>query len=99
MYTDHLDRFWRPGPAEDRLIEALDGQANSKLQFLIKDNVIYGFNDDFQLWSYSLEEELFEIIGELPKNVDDLTDINQAMVMMTVRVSSRKEVVELILNE
>lgn len=99
VYTDHLDRFWRPGPAEDRLIEALDGQANSKLQFLIKDNVIYGFNDDFKLWSYSLEEELFEIIGELPKNVDDLTDINQAMVMMTVRVSSRKEVVELILNE
>jgi len=99
VYTDHLDRFWRPGPAEDSRIEALDGQANNKLKFLIKDNIIYGFNDDFQLWSYTLKEERFEIIGELPKNVDDLTDINQAMIMITVRVSAKKEVVELILKE
>jgi DNA-binding winged helix-turn-helix (wHTH) protein/Tol biopolymer transport system component len=99
IYTDHMDRFWQPGPAEDNLIEALDGQGSKNQQFLIKNNVVYGFNNDFQLWSYALEEERFEIIGELPNNVDDLTDINQTMVLMSVRVSARKEVVELILNE
>ncbi|MEW6998025.1 winged helix-turn-helix domain-containing protein [Colwelliaceae bacterium BS250] len=99
VYTDHMDRFWQPGPAEDHLIEALDGQGSNKQKFLIKDNVIYGFNDDFKLWSYDLNEELFEIIGELPDTVDYLTDINQTHIFMTVRVSSKKEVVELTLRE
>ncbi|SFD42403.1 winged helix-turn-helix domain-containing protein [Pseudoalteromonas denitrificans] len=99
IYKDHMDRFWQPGPAEDQLIEALDGQGSSKKGFVINDNVIYGINDSFQLWSYALNEELFEIIGKLPSNVDDLTDINQDQLFITIRVSSNKEVVELTLNE
>ena len=99
IYTDNLNRFWQPGPAEDQLIEALDGQGSSRQRFLIKNNVIYGINNDFQLWSYALNEELFEIIGQLPNNVDDLTDINQTEVLMTVYISSKKEVVELTLIE
>ena len=90
VYTDHMDRFWQPGPAEDNLIEALDGQGSYKQQFVIKDNVIYGINDDLQLWSYALKEERFEIIGDLPNNVDYLTDINQTMVLMTLRISAKK---------
>ncbi|KGJ91218.1 winged helix-turn-helix domain-containing protein [Colwellia psychrerythraea] len=99
VYKDHMDRFWQPGPAEDQLIEALEGQGSAKQGFLIKDNVIYGINDDSQLWSYALKEEHFEIIGELPTNIDDLTDINQTQVLITVRVSAKKEVVELTLRE
>jgi len=99
VYTDSMDRFWQPGPAEDNLIEALVGQGGYKQQFVIKDNVIYGINDNFQLWSYALKEERFEIIGDLPKNVDYLTDINQTMVLMSVRISAKKEVVELTLSE
>jgi transcriptional activator of cad operon len=99
IYTDHMDRFWQPGPAEDLLIKALDGQGSDNKRFVIKDNVIYGINDDFQLWSYALNEERFEIIGELPNNVDYLTDINQTLILMTVRVSAKKEVVELTLSE
>jgi transcriptional activator of cad operon len=66
---------------------------------VIKDNVIYGVNNDFQLWSYALNEEIFEIITALPHNVDYLTDINQTQLLMTVRVSSSKEVVELSLRK
>ena len=99
VYTDHMGRFWQPGPAEDHLIEALKGQGRAKQRFVIKDNIIYGINDDLKLWSYALNEELFEIIGELPNNVDDLTDINQTHILMTIRVSAKKEVVELTLNE
>ena len=99
VYKDHMDRFWQPGPAEDQLIEALEGQGGAKQGFLIKDNVIYGINNDSQLWSYALNEEEFEIIGELPNNIDDLSDINQTKLLITVRVSAKKDVVELTLRQ
>lgn len=99
VYKDKMNRFWQPGPAEDQRIEALDGKGSKKQRFVIKDNVIYGINDDFQLWSYALNEKLFKIIGKLPRNIDYLTDINQTQLLMTIRVSSNKEVVELILSE
>jgi len=99
VYKDHMSRFWQPGPVEDKLIEALDNQGNAKRGFVIKDDVIYGVNDNFQLWSYALNEQLFEIIGGLPSNIDDLTDINQTQLLMAVRIASKKEVVELSLKE
>jgi len=99
VYKDKMNNFWQPGPAEDQLIEALDGQGRSKEGFVIKDSVIYGVNDKFQLWSYALVEGVFEIIGKLPNNIDDLTDISQTQLLMSVRISSSKEVVELSLRE
>ena len=99
VYTDHMDRFWQPGPAEDQLIEALDGQGGDRQRFVIKDNVIYGINDDLQLWSYALNENVFEILTRLPNNIDYLTDIDETQLLMTVRVSSKKEVVELSLSQ
>ena len=99
IYKDNMDRFWQPGPAEDKIIEALNGQGSAKQEFLIKEDVIYGINDNFQLWSYDLNEERFEIIGSLPNNVDNLTDINQTQALITVRISSNKEVAELYLRE
>ena len=98
IYTDGMARFWQPGPAEDQLIDSLKGQGSRKL-FLIKDNVIYGVNDAFQLWSYDLKEDTFEILGGIPNNTDDLTDINQTEVLLTIRISAKKEVAELILND
>ncbi|WOH37414.1 winged helix-turn-helix domain-containing protein [Thalassotalea fonticola] len=99
VYTDHMARFWQQGPVEDQLIEALEGQGREKQRFVIKDNVIYGINEDFQLWSYALNQDRFEIITQLPNNIDDLSDINQTQLLMTVEVSSKKEVVELSLSE
>ena len=98
VYTDEMDRFWKPGPVEGQLIEALNDQG-SEMRFVIKDEVIYGINKDFQLWSYALNEEKFEIIGNVTNKVDYLTDINQEKVLLTVRVSARKEVAELTLAE
>jgi len=98
IYTDSMDRFWQPGPAEDQLIEALVGQGSDK-RFLIKDNVIYGVNDELQLWSYHLNGNTFEIIGNTPKNIDYITDINQSNILLTIRISAKKEVAELTLNE
>ncbi|PHS18956.1 MAG: transcriptional regulator [Kangiella sp.] len=98
IYTDPLDRFWQPGPAEDQLIESLDSQGSDK-RFVIKHNVIYGINEKYQLWSYDLSEDTFEILGRLPNNVDLLTDINQTDILLTIRVTAKKEVAELILTD
>jgi len=98
IYTDQLDRFWQPGPAEDQLIEPLDSQGSDK-RFIIKDNVIYGINEEFQLWSYDINKEAFEILGNIPNNVDLLTDINQTDILLTIRITAKKEVAELILAD
>jgi Tol biopolymer transport system component len=98
IYTDQLDRFWQPGPAEDQLIEALEGQG-SDIPFITKHNVIYGINEEFQLWSYNLNDNTFEILGNAPINVDALTDINQSDILLTIRISAKKEVAELTLND
>jgi len=99
IYTDYLNRFWQPGPAEDQLIEALEGQGSPKQQFQIKDNVVYGVNKEFQLWSYDLFKDNFEVLGNMPKNIDTITDINQTDILLSVRISAKKEVAELILAE
>ncbi|WP_444996431.1 winged helix-turn-helix domain-containing protein [Aliikangiella sp. IMCC44359] len=98
IYTDHMDRFWKPGPAEDQLIEALDGQGSDK-RFVIRNNVIFGVNKGFQLWSYALDDDKFEILGKLPDNLNYVTDVNQSQLLASVRISSKKEVVELIVKE
>lgn len=98
VYTDHLDRFWQPGPAEDQLVASLDNQGSDK-GFITKDNVIYGINEEFQLWSYDLNEDTFEILLDMPENVNYLTDINQTDILFSIRIISKKEVAELILND
>jgi DNA-binding winged helix-turn-helix (wHTH) protein/Tol biopolymer transport system component len=97
IYTDQLDRFWQPGPAEDQLIELLDGQGSGR--FITKHNVIYGINEEFQLWSYNLNEHTFEILGNTPKNVDSLTDINESDILLEIRITAKKEVAELTLSD
>jgi DNA-binding winged helix-turn-helix (wHTH) protein/Tol biopolymer transport system component len=98
IYKDHLDRFWQPGPGEDQLIQALESQG-SDIPFITKHNVIYGINEEFQLWSYNLNDNTFKIIGNTPINVDSLTDINQSDVLLTIRITAKKEVAELTLRE
>lgn len=98
IYTDQLDRFWQPGPAEDQLIEGLEEQGSDR-RYIIKDDVIYGINEEFQLWSYDLANETFKLIGDIGNNVDYLTDINQDDLLLTTRVSARKDVVELTLSD
>ncbi|MBV1909398.1 MAG: winged helix-turn-helix domain-containing protein, partial [Kangiellaceae bacterium] len=98
IYTDNMDRFWQPGPAEDQLIESLKNQGSDK-RYVTKNNVIYGINEDFQLWSYDLIKESFEILGDAPNNVDDITDVNQTDFLLSIRISAKKEVAELTLSD
>ena len=99
IYKDRMDRFWQPGPAEAQHIESLDKQGDRSKSFVIKDNVIYAINSNNQLWSYDLNSDLFNILGHISEEVDYLTDINQAQILMKVRVFEKKEVVELSLSE
>ena len=97
IYKDHLERYWQPGPVEDKLITALEEQG-SNLHGVIYENVIYGINRDFQLWSYRLEDADFAILADLPDTVDGITDINHESILLTMRVATRKDVVELTLK-
>ncbi|NQZ20867.1 MAG: winged helix-turn-helix domain-containing protein [Colwellia sp.] len=99
IYSDLLNRFWQPGPAEDQLIDALEGKGRKKQRFKIRDNVVYGINEEFQLWSYDLNKDNFKVLGNMPKNIDSITDINQTDILLTVRISAKKEVAELTLRE
>ena len=98
IYTDHMDRFWQSGPAEYQLIDALDNQGSDK-PFLVKNNVIYGISDQLQLWSYDLTEHSFKVLGKTHDDFDYLSDVNQTDILLTVLVSGKKEVAELILSE
>ena len=66
---------------------------------MLKGNVIYAINEQDQLWSYDLDSDTFKIIGEVESDVDYLTDINQTDVLMTIKMSAKKEIVELTLGE
>ena len=63
------------------------------------DNVIYAINSENELWSYDLNTEVFKILGEVGEDVDYLTDTNQTELLMTVKISAKKEVVELFVSE
>ena len=92
-----MDRFWLSGAVEDEHIAALQGQGSDK-QFVIYNNTLYGINEANQLWSYQLNDERFAILGTVPAHVDNITDVNDAYVLMTLRVKAKKEVVELLLS-
>ncbi|MBD1582618.1 winged helix-turn-helix domain-containing protein [Pseudoalteromonas sp. S16_S37] len=94
IYTDLLGRFWQPGPAEDQIISALNGQGSDK-RFVVHGDTIFGVNDDLQLWSYTLDNNEYKVLGNAPSNLDFLTDTNGSELLMSVQIASRKEVIEL----
>ncbi|GHF94642.1 winged helix-turn-helix domain-containing protein [Thalassotalea marina] len=95
IFTDQLDRFWQQDVIEAQLIEALVEQGGDNQGFLIKDNVIYGVNKQFQLWSFNLSNQSFNILAELPKTLVQLSDIDDQQLLFTIHASGKKEVVEL----
>lgn len=97
IYMDYMEQFWQPSSAEDKLIMGLREQGSDK-RFIIKDNTIYGINDNNQLWSYTLNNQVFNIIGKLPFNIDYISDINEQSLLFTMRIAARKDLVELTIN-
>jgi hypothetical protein len=95
IYVDQMDRFWRQGAAEDKVIEALEGRGKNKQKFLINGEVIYGLNENLELWSYHLNSEEFSTLGGLPSNTDEITDVDETQLLISVRISASKEVAEL----
>lgn len=98
IYKDNLGQFWQPGPAEAQRIKLLDKQGGAKM-FVMNGNVIYAINNENQLWSYDLDNETYNVLGMVAEDVDYLTDISQTQLLMTVKVSAKKEVVELSVSE
>ncbi|CAM4295850.1 winged helix-turn-helix domain-containing protein [Pseudoalteromonas byunsanensis] len=98
VYMDKMHRFWQLSSLEAQHLDTLEEQGSRK-RFVIKNGALYGINEALQLWSYQLDSEEFAIIGDAPSNVDYLTDVNATHVLMDIKLSSRKEVVELVLRD
>ncbi len=98
IYTDQMDRFWQSGPAEYQLIEALDKQVSEK-RFIERNNVIYGISEELQIWSYDLNEESFTTLGKALDYSVYFTDINETDLLLTMMITGKKGVAELILSE
>ncbi len=99
IYKDYLGQFWRPGPVEDQMITSLANQSGKAKSFIINGNLIYAINNENLVWSYNLSNDTYKTLGEVSEDVDYLTDINQTQLLMTRKVSAKKEVVELSLSQ
>ena len=98
IYTDKMDRFWTPGPAEDQIIEKLEFQGSAK-RFVVNNEIIYGINDKLQLWSYNLKSKVYKVLGKVSNDLDYITDANHESLLFSVKIAARKEVVELSYRE
>ncbi|MEM9102378.1 MAG: hypothetical protein AAGB12_08635 [Pseudomonadota bacterium] len=47
------------------------------------------------MWSYDLNQQTFSILASVDEDIDYLTDINETQLLTTLKVSAKKEVVEL----
>ncbi|AOT08113.1 winged helix-turn-helix domain-containing protein [Pseudoalteromonas luteoviolacea] len=99
VYTDNMDRFWLVDGIDAEPITALDNQGGDNKRFIIKDSTIYGMNNELELWSYNLINQHFNTLGSLPSNTINIDDIDKENVLITVRIASKKEVVEIVLKE
>lgn len=99
IYKDITGQFWQPGPIENQRIKALENQGSGSKAFLVKGSVIYGLNSDNELWSYNLDKENFKLLGQVGESVESLSDIHQSELLMTIGVSTKREVVELSIEE
>ena len=98
FFTDHMDAFWVSGPLEFQRIPELDNLAADKKRFLLRESTIFALNNEHQLLSYHVEEKQYKIIQKVSNNIDDITDINNSELLATIKITSKKEVVELLLN-
>lgn len=93
VYMDEYHQFWQQGALEDKPITALNAQGSAK-RFVLQGPVIYGINRDDMLWSYDLTSGEFTQLAELPSRVDNLTDIRDQQVLLSLLVAEKKEVIE-----
>ena len=98
IYKDRLDQFWRPGAAEDQQIEILKNHGTKSKSFLLKDDVIYSISEENKLWQYDLNSYAFEVLGDVGENVEYLSDIRGSEILLAIRVSAKKGIVEFPIN-
>ena len=99
VYTDHMDRFWISRGMEFQPIQPLEKQGGDNKRFIVRNNIIFGMNNQYELWRYDLNINEFEIIHKLSKNIDNITDIKNQQLLVTKRQVANKEVVELLLEK
>ncbi|MGB0938900.1 MAG: transcriptional regulator, partial [Colwellia sp.] len=99
VFTDQMDKFWISNGIEYQLIDTLNEQGGDNKRFLLKGNVLYGINNEYELWRYHLDSNSFETIRSLTADIDNISDIQNENLLVTKRQVANKEVVELVLSQ
>ena len=97
IYQDALDRFWQQGTMEDSLIEPI-AELGSDRGFVIDNRRLVGLSDDSELWSYDIDSGELNMITTLPHKTDFITYADEEKILISSRVSAKKEVAEVVFN-
>ncbi|MGC0118099.1 winged helix-turn-helix domain-containing protein [Pseudoalteromonas piscicida] len=95
LYQDMNQRFWlvntntAPIPTE---INALRAQLAQPFA-VYKDGILYGVNNDNQLWSYHLSTGIYQRLAEVPSNSRYLADFNGETFLFTQMHLMQKHIV------
>ena len=55
---------------------------------------LFGINEKMQLWVYSIEQESFEVIAQLPESARYVSDVKGHQLLMTHMNKLQKDLVE-----
>lgn len=94
IYLDGRYRFWIKTANKSQRIEKLKGQFGSS-RFILENGNIYSINKHKQLWSYTPKTNIFQILGEMDKYTNFISDIKQSELLLTQIIAAKTEVVVL----
>jgi DNA-binding winged helix-turn-helix (wHTH) protein/Tol biopolymer transport system component len=93
LYLDYNNQVWLVGK-ENTPISVLNDQLERPVLALDK-RKLFGINKQKQLWRYSLDSGVFEVLAQLPSTARYVSDVKEQSLLVTYMNDFRKELVEL----
>jgi|GEM_PF-672997 len=94
LYLNNRNIIWLTTTETTQPITELKVQFSSN-RFVLENGKVYGINKLKQLWSYTLETNTLEILGEMDQYTNFISDIEQSELLLTQIIAAKKEVVVL----
>jgi len=93
VYLDNNNVFWlKDGDAKTPIPELENRLFGDRA--VLKNNTIYGTDNQDQLWNYEIPLAKFEVMRKMPSNISFVSDKRQNELLVTKFVGGRRELVE-----
>ncbi len=93
VYLDNNNVFWlKDGDAKTPIPELENRLFGDRA--VLKNNTIYGTDNQDQLWNYEISLAKFEVMRKMPSNISFVSDKRQNELLVTKFVGGRRELVE-----